>query len=272
MELRTYWNIIWRRFWIVALVVVAVGLYSGYQYYQLRKAPGALKTNHSQVTLKIGLQGNMTNDHNYVDYISAAESLADEYANGPVLSSPEFDKQVIEQIRGNMSQVTQRFGANPDLGDWTNPGAIGGALSAGRAHSQVTVNVTWLTGAGAWAIAKAVGEVTVAHINTYFDYTVSAQIPGTTGLQLPVVAARVTSDAADPSTIAGPSSNKPTLLLAFVFIGLLIGLALAFLVEYLDDRIRGKDDALRLLQLPIYGEVPRAPSVGPNRPGRSSAA
>lgn len=256
-----YWGIIWRRLWIIALVVIIVGLYSGYQYYKLRKTPGALKTNQSAVTMKIGLQGNGSSDHSFADYISASESLADEFTNGPVLSSPEFTKQVVEQIQADMSQITQHFGPNPDLGDITNAGAIGGSLSAGRAHSLVTVTVTWLQPEGAWAIAKAVGEVTVAHINDYFNYIVTGTT--TTGASMPVVAARVTSDASNPSSVTGPSANKPTQLLLLVLIGLIVGIALAFLVEYLDDRIRSKDEVVRLLQLPVYGEVPRAPSVGP---------
>jgi capsular polysaccharide biosynthesis protein len=62
--------------------------------------------------------------------------------------------------------------------------------------------------------------------------------------------------------VPGLSASKQTLLVILLLVALLVGIALAFLVEYLDDRIRNKDDAQRLLKLPIYGEVPRAPTVG----------
>src|SRR6266536_1702521 len=130
MELRAYWTIIWRRIWIVALIVGVVALYVGYQYYHLRKTPGALTAYKSDVTNQIG---------------------------------------------SDMNLIEHRYGPHPDLGDWQNTAAIGGALSSLRAHSLVTVSATWTTPAGAWAIANAVGEVSAAHICTYLEYVVSKE-------------------------------------------------------------------------------------------------
>ncbi len=100
MELRFYWSIIWRRIWIIALVVGVVAIYSAYQYYHLRNTPGALKAYNSQITLLIGLQANSrSTDQSYSDYMTTSESLADELVNGPVLNSQEFATQVIQQIK-----------------------------------------------------------------------------------------------------------------------------------------------------------------------------
>ena len=41
-------------------------------------------------------------------------------------------------------------------------------------------------------------------------------------------------------------------------IGLLIGIALAFLLDYLDSSVRSREDAENLLRLPVLGEIPRA--------------
>lgn len=281
MELRSYWSIIWRRVWIIILVVGVVALYAGYQYYHLHKLPGALKAYQSNITLQIGLQATPhSTDQSYADYVSISESLADSLATGPVISSKEFDTQISQQIQADMGQITQRFGTNPDLGDWQNPGAIGGALVATRAHSLVTISVTWDTPAGAWAIANAIGEVSVAHISTYLDYEIRTPASNPTPkpndahpLEIhPLAAASVISNATDPATVPGPSANKPALLAVLVFVALIIGIALAFLLEYLDDRIRSKDEVAQLLQLPIYGEIPRAPTLGRNRSPRSPAA
>ncbi len=257
MELRTYWTIIWRRIWLVALIVIVVALFAGYQYYHLRKTPGALKAYSSNITLQIGLQGTQTNNTNNAENIDVvSENLADSLATGPILTSHEFDTDISNQIGQDMAEIVERYGNNPDLGDWQNAGAIGSALNAVRVHSLVTVTTTWTSIPGAWAIANAVGEVSVAKIGTYLAGD-SAQPPAS---------AYIVSSATDPATVPGTSANKVTLLILLVLVALIIGIALAFLLDYLDDRIRTKDEVTHLLELPIFAEVPHAPT-----PGRSVA-
>src|SRR5437660_5784874 len=129
MELRAYWTIIWRRIWIVALVVGVVALYVGYQYYHLRKTPGALTAYRSHITIQVGLQAAPNSiDTNNADNVVVSEALADALINSPILSSKEFDTQVSQQIANDMSQITQKYHSNVDLGDWQNIGAIGAAL------------------------------------------------------------------------------------------------------------------------------------------------
>lgn len=268
MELRAYWSVILRRIWVIALVVIIVALYSGYQYYKIRKTPGALHAYQSSVTLLIGLQAPTKITTGYSDYVSVSESIAEGFTTGPTVTSSKFAQQVYNQVNADMPQIKQKFGANPDLGDLANPGiavgAIKGSITTGRSHSLVTVNASWNTPAGAWAIANAIGEVTVAHIDEYTDYVVTTDLTPTanTTPNRPVVAAKVILNATDAATIAGSQASKPTLLLVLILVALLIGIALAFLIEYLDDRIRKTDDVVQLLQLPIYGEVPHAPSPG----------
>ncbi len=278
MELRAYWSIIWRRIWVIALIVVIVSLYSGYQYYKIRKTPGALHAYQSNVTLLVGLQASskFTDYSNYSDYVSVSESIADGFDNGPTLTSPQFDRQVYNQVNADMAQIQHKFGANPELGDLTNSGvavgAIGSSVTASRSHSLVTVSVSWNTPAGAWAIANAIGEVTAAHINDYNSDVITGNLTRSTvtTTDKPTIAANVVIAATDAAPIAGSQANKPTLLLVLVLVALIIGIALAFLIEYLDDRIRKPDDVVQLLQLPIYGEVPRAPAAGNSKP-RSAA-
>jgi hypothetical protein len=261
VELRAYWNIIWRRAWVVLLVVSVMALYVGYQYYHLRKTPGALTAFRSDVTIQIGLGAS---PNGAADNVTVSEALADAMVTSPILSSKEFDTEVSHQIALDMPQIVQHYGNNPDLGDWQNIGAIGGALSSVHAHSLVTVSATWSTKAGAWAIANAVGEVSASNICTYLGYVVPKETScsTTTDTTLPVVTSRVISSATDPATVPGSSVSKQTLLVILLLVAFIVGIALAFLVEYLDDRIQSKEDAQQLLQLPVYGEVPRAPAIG----------
>ncbi len=202
-------------------------MYVGYQYYHLRKTPGALTAYNSNTTIQIGLQATSKGDPNNANYVVVSEALADALVTGPILTSNEFDKDVSNQINKDRDLIAQRYGTNADLGDVQNASAIGQALNAVRVHSLVTITTTWSTPAGAWAITKAVGEVSVAKIGTYLDYVISVLL---------------------------------------LLVALAIGIALAFLLDYIDDRIRSKAEVTQLLGLPIYAEVPHAPT-----PGRSQS-
>ncbi len=269
MELRAYWTIIWRRIWLVALILGVVLLYIGYQYYYLHKTPGALVAYQSNITFQIGLQATTLGiDPSYADNVIVSEALADTLVTGPILTSNEFDTQVSHQIGLDVPQIVQRYGPNPDLGDWHNTDAIGSALNATHIHSLVTVNVTWPTSIGAWAIANAIGEVSTTSIGTYLDYVITkdASHSSTSGIMQPAVSARIIGNATDAVPVPGTSSSKLLTFAILFLVALIIAIALAFLADYLDDRIRSKEEAQLLLQLPIYGQIPRAPAVG--RPKR----
>jgi hypothetical protein len=267
VELRTYWTIIWRRIWVVALVVGIVTLYVGYQYYHLRKTPGALKAYGTNITIQIGLQPTSNGDQNSANYMTVSEGLADAMVTSPILTSQEFDKDISNQIGQDMSLIQQRYGANADLGDWQNTVALGQALTAVRVHNLVTVTTTWSTPAGAWAIANAVGEVSAAKIGNYLNYAIKNDATqNSTGiLTTPQVSARVITAAPDPISVPGLASNRVLLYLLTLLVALMLGIALTFLLDYLDDRIRSKDEVTQLLGIPIYAVVPQTPSPGRSR-------
>ena len=273
MELRTYAQILRRRIWIVALVVAVVGIYVAYQYYQSHKTEVTTTTYHTTVSIHVGLQSAI-HSQSYSDYVNTSSALADEFATGPTLTSDTFATQVIQQVQNDMNTIKQRYGGNPSLGDWKDIPTITKALSATRTHSIVTISVNWNTEAGAWAIAHAVGEVCETNMSTYLTYQVVA--PNTQASPNPgylTVGANVINQPAKP-TIAdsGQLVLRKTQLLAILSVGLIIGIALAFLVEYLDDRIHRSEEVVQLLQLPMYGEIPQAPIPGQSKPASSIVA
>ncbi len=264
MELRSYAKIIWRYIWLIVLIVGLVALYSGYQYYKLRKTPGALTGYSSNISLQIGLVATTRGDLNPADNVTVSEALADTLVLGPILSSREFCNDISHQIGQDMSVIQQHY-PNPDLGNYLDPGALAGALSATRVHSLVTISVNWSTAAGAWAISNAIGEIATDRIGQYLDYVVATDYTHTStggAYVQPEVSARVISAASLPGAVPGTSASKLTLLVLLIVIALAIGIALAFLLDYLDDRIRSKEDLKDLFPLPIYGEVPHAPAPG----------
>jgi hypothetical protein len=200
-----------------------------------------------------------SNDPTFTDYVTTSEALADEFVTGPTLTSTAFGEQVIQQIRHDMPTIRAHY-QHGDLGNWGDASAITSALTTTRIHSVVAIEVNWSTEAGAWAIAQAVGEVTTAHIPEYLDYQISSKPANSTDYPIPV--ARVINQTGNISTVTSTSTTKTSLLLALLVVGLILGIALAFLVEYLDDRIHDSSEVVQMLQLPIYGEVPRAPTLG----------
>lgn len=260
VELRHYGAVLLRRLWIIVLVVGVVLLYAGYQYYTLSKTPGALTAYQSNISLQVGLQANVhSSDQFYADYQSVAEAQADELVTGPVLTSPEFTAQVLRQIQADTDQITQLYGPNADLGNLNNPAAISSALTASRSHTLVTLSITWSTEAGAWAIANAIGEVCTNQLSNYLDYEIRAATPSSTAATTqPQIGVKVISAASQPARVAGSAEHKVSMLFILLLVALIIGMALAALIEYLDDRIFGPREAMQLLQLPIYGEIPRS--------------
>jgi capsular polysaccharide biosynthesis protein len=250
----------------VALVVVIAAIYVAYQYYESHKTGSGTPTYQTAVSIHIGPQSAI-HSQSYTDYINASSSLADEFVTGPTLTSNTFAKQVIQQMQNDTNIIQQRYGANPSLGNWNDPSTILKALSTTRAHSTVTISVNWNTEAGAWAIAKAVGEVCEANMSKYLNYQATApnsQISTSAGYL--IVGANVVNQPTTPIQVDNAATaTKKTQLLAILLVGLIIGIALAFLVEYLDDRIYRSEEVIQLLQLPMYGEIPQAPVPGTSK-------
>lgn len=246
---------------MVVLVVGVVAMYVGYEYYHYHK----ITTYNSSVTIQISLQPSSTGNSSNADDLTVAEALADTFASGPIVTSYEFGKDVSDQIGQDMSVIVQRYGANPDLGNWQDGGLIAGSLSASRDHNLVTLAVNWSTASGAWAIANALGEVATTKLGTFLDYNHSVVTPSTlpvVNAPQPAVAVYVISFATNPSAVSGLSTSKETLLIGLLAVALILGLALAFLLDYLDDQIRRRDQVAHLLELPVLGEVPRMPVPG----------
>jgi len=65
-----------------------------------------------------------------------------------------------------------------------------------------------------------------------------------------------------------PTPVKPdtfiNIMIALI-IGLMVGIGLAFLLEYLDNTIKDEREAERLLGLPVIGSVPKVPQTGKQR-------
>ena len=241
------------------LIVGVVSVYVAYKYYALDKTPGAFQAYQSSVTIRIGLQAVAhPANNNSADYLNTSDLLSDAFVNSQVINSKEFAAQVSAQVQADTKPMASYYGANANLGNVQDLTAISMALSTLRTHNLVTINVVWSTPDGARAIANATAEVCTKNIGTYVDYVVRNKSALPENSAPPKMAAEVITNPTDPVTVPGPSMNKLQLFLALILVAFVIGVALAFLIEYLDDRIHSRKEAEELLQLPFYGEVRQA--------------
>ena len=120
--------------------------------------------------------------------------------------------------------------------------------------------ITWLIGqstgtAQALLISEQNAAVAAAQ-QTAAQYQQTFAKAGLSGLQIvqPGVAQAV-SESPSSSTFSGPRSRTARLILA-VAVGFLIGIALALVLERLDNRIRSREEAERYTGVPVLAEIP----------------
>jgi capsular polysaccharide biosynthesis protein len=227
MELRQYWNVIWKRRWLVLAIVLLTALVSvvmlltTHQTYEAqirfitRQAPESQGAQPSSLFL-------YQPDGPWI----GSEFLVDDYTE--IVKSDAFASAVNEAIGGGM-----------------NVPLIKAYIDADRKNRElrliITGRTTDETRALAAGAAKVLTEVRLKPISGTLvdDKPVFAQIDG-----------------ADSLT----SSRSKDILNAVIrfVIGLAVALVLAFFLEYLDNSVRDEQDARKVLDLPVLGTIPRS--------------
>jgi len=220
MELRTYWKILLRRWWLVVVPVLVVALYAAVTY----TPPGPVYQvvmRFSAGTKPAGLSA---------DYDRYYPWLASEYvANGlaDVARTGVFAEAVAERV-----------------GDPGLAGAIQGAIVTDSAQSVMVVYLSW---------PDAVQIITVADaITAELTQNGAAYFPQLTGVE--PAAHRLDT----PSPVALAPGLRSQLMGPAVKIGLalVVGVALALLWHYLDPTVREAQE-LEEMELAVLAEIPR---------------
>ena len=222
MELVQYWRIVKRRWWLIVVLLAIVAV--SYPFSASRPPT----TYSASMRFAVGLRPEPRDGAYYTyDYYYTwltAEYLVDDLSE--VVRSSAFARDVA---------------ATSGLA--VSPGAIQGSTAAGKLHRILTVQVTWGQADELERIANAVVQVMTEHADTYF-----AQL-GTGSAVVAVI---------DPPSIVpvGASLRQRIDLPLRLILALLAGVALTFLLNYLDDSVR--DDAdLDELGLPVLARIPR---------------
>jgi capsular polysaccharide biosynthesis protein len=229
MELRQYWQIVYRRWWIIVsllLVVLIISVIAG------KASPARAPVYAASMRFMMGLEPEAkTGDYyTYDKYYTwlAAEYLVDD---------------VSELVRsGAFAQaVSQQLGS---AGVTVPAGAIHGSTQAGTLHRILTVSITWGDAEQLAQIANAVVAVLPGEIAKHF-----AQV-GTSGVYASLI---------DPPAIGGvgASLRQKMDIPIRLLLGLIAGLALAFVLDYLDDSVRNKVE-LESSGVSVLAEIPPA--------------
>lgn len=220
MELRQYWRIIWRRWWLIATLVLLVVIVSLATY----RAPATVYQAHMRFA--VGIEGvepvSAVSGEGRSDVWLASEYLADDLSE--VLKGGEFAARISQQVGFDVPA---------------------GIISASREHRIMSVTVNWGDPEQIQTIAEAVAAAVEDGGADYFPQLAD------------VDASAVRIDGPGISQAGRSLKDKLDLPLR-LFLALVAGIALAFLWEYLDDTVRDRA-AVEELGTGVLGEIPRQP-------------
>ncbi|MHB0858917.1 MAG: YveK family protein [Anaerolineae bacterium] len=220
MELQLYWEIIRRRLWLIVVLLAVVGVTAA-----LTPTPQPQYAAGMRFVVGIRPEASSGTFYTYDRHYTwlTAEYMVDDLAE--VVKSEVFAQDV----------ATASGLAVPT-------GAIQGATSAGKLHRILTISVVWSNPEELQRIADAVVEVLQNQGSHYF-----AQLSTDSAVVSLIDTPRV--------SVVGPSLRQRLDLPLRLFLALAAGIALTFLLDYLDGSIRHRKDA-QSLGLPILAEVP----------------
>ncbi len=226
MELRQYWQIVVDRAavvigtFLVALVVAAASVYM---------IPAVASPYQASLILSVQPRPE-PRDGSYYTYDGYYSYLTSEYLNDDLINVVE-SSDFLQRVRNGVKD----FPGGPPSG----------SIQGVKAHRVVSLTISSPTAAGALALAKSVEDILTSPSAdaSVFD-ALSAQAQPTVSV------------VNQPQIVAGPAGRSALLnLAARALVGLVLGVGLAFLLEYLDDTVR-RADLPGLIDLPVIGEIP----------------
>jgi capsular polysaccharide biosynthesis protein len=228
MELRDYWQIFRRRWWLAVGLALLVGLLSTLQLQPWRPTP---VTYSASLRMLVGVlpaadQNTAAYDPRYYAWLTS-EYLVDDFTE--VVRSALFAQNVSKRL-------TQQAITIP-------PSTIQGSAATGKQHRIITLSLNWGDQAQLTAMAQAVAAELSENAPRYFQQL------GPDGAGVTLI------DGPSIGPVAPPVRQRIELPLR-VLLGLLVGIGLIFLLDYLDTSVRNRHE-LEALGFAILGEIPR---------------
>lgn len=249
MELRRYWDVVWRRLWVVLALPLLVGLGSSALFLNRPVS----YTARSQVQL--ALVPPQANDPDIFRYDSYYNYLATEYAVDDlteVLNGNVFSDAVADTVQA------------PPFNMPIGKDHMRGAIDVRRKHRKIIFEVT--TGHRDWSIAIARAAAVTLQRDSVQYFSRGGSTAKLEAAVLPI-----------DEPLAAYSNRARSLFNVALqtAVALVAGLGLAFLLEYLDNRLRDAAGVRDALGLPVVGQLPRLATAGRGaivRSGRNGRA
>lgn len=230
MELREYWTIVRRRWWLPVAVTLVAFLISS--VIGLRGAT-AFRTDMRIAVSSVPVSDpNQTLEYDPIYYSNLdSEYLADDMSE--FMHSSAFATEVKREL------ATAR-GLNYDIDTIVN------TTRTKKTHRFIDVTVTTATLEDGQEIAGSISRI----MNDQARLAIYLKALAAYNTQMQVI---TPPDTRRGNTIVGLISEVGLRTM----IGLLIGIALAFLMDYIDPSVRSRQEAEDVLRLPVLGEIPR---------------
>ncbi len=227
MELRRYWQIL-MRYWLLILALTLVGLLAAYQYYTSNRPT-------YQAVAVVSIVNVPSPNDQYSGLYSSqnSEFVADELTS--IVTGNFFMTAISTQLKEGQVNLS--------------PDELKGMVAVERKHRELTITASSNDQNNALQVARTVARNLESSAS---DYVKPRQVVATV---------------IDNPSGAALSGGRTVILAAVrVLAGLMAGVALAFLLAYLDTSIRTKAEAQEILDLPVLAVVPR------NQTGQVQAA
>jgi len=228
MELRAYWEIVRRRWWLPLLLAGLVATISAVQLRPWEVRPPSYT---ASMRLLVGVlpasdATGTAYDPRYYAWLTS-EYLVDDFTE--VVRSGLFAERVSERLVEQAIELP--------------PGVIQGSAATGQQHRIITLSFGWGDATQLAAIANAAADEITDNAELYFQ-ALGTEGAGVTVLDGPAISA------------VGASLRDRLEWPLRVGLGLLVGLGLIFLLAYLDTSLRSRDE-VELLGLRVIGEIPK---------------
>ena len=223
MELRHYWSIVAGRWWIVLLLAALVAVASVALQPQTRETWASTARVEALPPLDLQRNGYAPNQERYYGSLNM-ELFWDDFI--PVLRDGAFAENV-RQL------VTPTAGGR----------SLAGSFDAKKEHQSLAITVTADSPEVAQMLADGAARLLSQSSGPYAN--------GFTDKRITVQVLHLGSRAAPASRVGGTANLGLRVLL-----GIIAGVALAFLLEYLDDTVRSAREVADSMGLPVLGEIP----------------